>query len=142
MGVVGDLNRYMQFNAAEGMAQPGSAMGAAMGAGMGAGLGMGMAQNMGPWGANPGMVPPAPSQTSAVPPAPPQASPDTVWHIADNGQTSGPFSTAAMGRKVNDGSLTRETMVWTPGQDGWKPAGEVTPLARLFTIQPPPPPGS
>ena len=53
MGVVGDLNRYMQYNAAESMSQPGSAMGSAMGAGMGMGMGASMAQNMGPWGAAP-----------------------------------------------------------------------------------------
>ncbi|NJM84244.1 MAG: DUF4339 domain-containing protein, partial [Tabrizicola sp.] len=77
-----------------------------------------------------------------TPPAPPPPSPDTVWHIAADGQTTGPFSTASMGRKVNDGSLTRDSMVWTPGQDGWKRAEDVPPLARLFTVQPPPPPGT
>ena len=46
IGVAGDLNKYMQFNAAEAMDQPGSAMGAAMGAGMGMGMGAAMAQNM------------------------------------------------------------------------------------------------
>jgi hypothetical protein len=95
---------------------------------------MGMAQNMGPWGS----APTAP----VAPPPPPQPSPDTVWHIADKGQTTGPFSTAAMGRMANDGSLTRDSMVWTAGQDGWMRAGDVTPLARLFTVQPPPPPGT
>jgi hypothetical protein len=41
---------------------------------------------------------------------------------------------------VSDGSLTRETLVWAPGQDGWKPAGEIAELAQLFTVMPPPPP--
>uniref|UniRef100_UPI003B50CAA2 SPFH domain-containing protein n=1 Tax=Paenirhodobacter sp. TaxID=1965326 RepID=UPI003B50CAA2 len=62
MGIVGDLNRYMQYNAAEAMGQPGSGaaqgMGAAMGAGLGAGMGMAMggqvAQGWGPWGMAPG----------------------------------------------------------------------------------------
>jgi membrane protease subunit (stomatin/prohibitin family) len=40
MGIVGDLNRYMQFNAAEAVGQPGGAAGGAMAAGLGAGLGM------------------------------------------------------------------------------------------------------
>jgi membrane protease subunit (stomatin/prohibitin family) len=138
MGIVGDLNRYMQFNAAEGVAQPGGAMGAAMGAGMGAGMGMAMGQQMGgqpagPWGAAPTAMPPA---------APPPPSPDTIWHIADKGQTTGPFSTAGMGRMAGDGSLTRDSMVWTAGQDGWMRAGDVTALARLFTVMPPPPPGT
>jgi membrane protease subunit (stomatin/prohibitin family) len=129
VGIAGDLNKYMQFNAAEGMAQPNSAAGAAMGAGMGAGMGMAMgAQMAGPWGAGP----------AAAPPPPP--SPDTVWHVAEGGVTKGPFSTASMGRMAQDGSLTRETMVWTAGQDGWMRAEDVTAIARLFTVMPPPPP--
>ncbi len=138
IGIVGDLNRYMQYNTAEGLAQPGSALGAGMGAAMGIGMGAAMGAQMaqpsaGPWGAAPAPV---------APPAPPQPSPDTVWHIAKDGATTGPFSTASMGRMVGDGSLTRDSMVWTPGQDGWMKADDVTPLARLFTIQPPPAPGT
>jgi hypothetical protein len=41
---------------------------------------------------------------------------------------------------VGDGSLDRETFVWTAGQDGWQKAEDVTELAQLFTIAPPPPP--
>jgi membrane protease subunit (stomatin/prohibitin family) len=131
MGIAGDLNRYMQFNAAEGVAQPGSAMGATMGAMMGAGMGMSLGQQTaGPWGA-------AATAPAAMPPPP---SPDTVWHIAANGQATGPFSTAAMGRMAADGTLTRDSMVWTAGQDGWKRAEDVIAVARLFTVQPPPPP--
>ena len=63
MGVVGDLNKYMQFNAAEGMAQPGSGVGAMVGAGMAAGMGMNMAAGVGPWGAAP-----AAPQAAAPPP--------------------------------------------------------------------------
>ena len=33
---------------------------------------------------------------------------------------------------------TRDTLVWTPGQDGWKEADEVPALAQLFTMLPPP----
>jgi len=132
MGIVGDLNRYTQFSAAESMAQPGSAMGAAMGAGMGAGMGMGMAQNMGPWGAVPAA---APAQT---PPPPPP--PEKLWHTAANGTTNGPFSRSHLGRMITAGQFNRDTLVWTAGQDGWKPAGEIMELAQLFTIAPPPPP--
>ena len=129
IGIAGDLNKYMQFNAAEGMTQPGGAMGAAMGAGMGAGMGMGMAQNMGPWGTTP----------PAAPPAPPPAPVATAWHIAENGATKGPFGDADLSRMVAAGGLTRSTMVWTAGQDGWKPAGD-TALAAIFPMVPPPPP--
>ena len=136
MGVVGDLDKYMKFNAAEGMAQPGSAAGAAMGAGIGAGIGMGMAQNMGPWGAAPAAAAPA-----QMPPPPPPA-PETLWHTAKDGTTSGPFSRSHLGRMITEGRFTRETQVWTAGQDGWKPAGDIAELAQLFTVAPPPPPGA
>jgi hypothetical protein len=42
-----------------------------------------------------------------------------------------------MGRMARDGELTRDSLVWTPGQDGWLPADDVRELAQLFTILPP-----
>lgn len=132
MGVVGDLNRYMQYNAAESMSQPGSAMGSAMGAGMGMGMGASMAQNTGPWGGQPG--------AAAAPPPPPSAPPAAkAWHLAVDGSTSGPFAEGDLARMAAEGKLGRATMVWTAGQDGWKMAAE-TDLARLLDQVPPPPP--
>ena len=103
-----------------------------MGAGLGMGMGMMVAQNMGPWGTRP--------EAAHVPPPPSPPVVEHVWHIADNGKTSGPFSKADLGRMVTEGTLKRDTYVWTPGQDGWKTANKVTELAQLFTIAPPPPP--
>jgi membrane protease subunit (stomatin/prohibitin family) len=134
VGIAGDLNKYMQFSAAEAMGKAGSA-GDAMTTGIGAAMGMAMAQNMtqnapsgGPWGASGGQ--PAP------PPPPPVA---LQWHVAENGATKGPFSEAELAAKITGGALTRDSMVWSAGMDGWKPAAE-TPLARLFAQVPPPPP--
>jgi membrane protease subunit (stomatin/prohibitin family) len=126
MGIVGDLGKFGQYAAAEAMGKAAENPGGAMGAGLGMGMGM-MVGTQGPWG---------PSQ--AAPPPPPPA--EHVWHIAENGATKGPFSTASLGRMAADGALTRESLVWTPGQDGWKKAGEVAETARLFTVMPPPPP--
>ena len=129
MGVAGDLNKYMQFNAAEGMAQPNSGVGAMVGAGMAAGMGMNMAQGAGPWGAAPAVA--------APPPPPPPAG--KAWHVAENGATKGPFSEADLAGMAASGALTRASQVWAAGQDGWKPAGD-TELAKLFAMVPPPPP--
>jgi hypothetical protein len=41
---------------------------------------------------------------------------------------------------ATEGALTRESHVWTAGQDGWMRAEDVAELARLFTVLPPPPP--
>lgn len=138
MGVAGDLGKYTQYSAAEAMtaAAQNPNGGGGMGAGLGMGMGMAMAQQMqtGPWGARPSQAP------AAAPMAPPPPPVEHVWHIAENGATKGPFSKAAMGRMATDGALTRDSLVWTAGQDGWKRAEEIAELAQLFTILPPPPP--
>ncbi|MEX1235061.1 MAG: SPFH domain-containing protein [Roseovarius sp.] len=143
MGIAGDLNKYAQYSTAEAMTSAASnpSGGGGMGAGLGMGMGMAMAQQMarqqdqqpqeGPWGARPATAP-------ASPPPPP--APERVWHIAEHGETRGPFSRAAMGRMASKGELARGTMVWTAGQDGWLPAEDIAELAQLFTVLPPPPP--
>lgn len=133
MGLAGDLGKFTQYSAAEAMTSAANnPAGGGMAAGLGAGMGMAMAGQLaqgGPWGAAPAAVPP--------PPPPPV---EHVWHIAVAGNVTGPFSKAAMGRMVTDGKLSRDTMVWTQGQDGWMKAEDVIELAQLFTILPPPPP--
>jgi membrane protease subunit (stomatin/prohibitin family) len=162
MGIVGDLGRYTQFAAAEAMEAAATTPNSGIGAGLGMGMGMAMAQQMGqqmqpqaaghqaagqqagPWGARPAPAAAAsaayvaPQQAAPIAPPPPPV--EHVWHTAENGATSGPFSKARLGRMAQEGSLTRDTHVWTPGQDGWMRAGDVTELAQLFTILPPPPP--
>lgn len=136
IGIVGDLNAYSQISAADAMTASANTSSSGMGAGLGIGMGMAMASQManaGPWGARPAVHAPV---------TPPPAPVEHVWHIAKNGETSGPFSRAALGRMVTDGRLGRETQVWTAGQDGWKPALDVRELAQLFTILPPPPPSA
>ena len=123
MGIAGDLGKYTSFATAEAMTAAATQTNGAMGAGIGAGMGMAMAQNMAP--------------SHATPPPPPV---EHVWHIAENGATKGPYSKAAMGRMTTEGTLTRDSLVWTAGQDGWMRAEDVAELAQLFTILPPPPP--
>ncbi|WP_284265769.1 SPFH domain-containing protein [Roseicyclus amphidinii] len=139
MGVVGDLDRYTRFQTAEAMRAAADAPG---GSGMGEGLGMGMGMAMAgqfAQGFGGGQAPPhQPHQAAHAAPPPPPV--EHVWHIAENGQTKGPFSRADLGRMAATGELTRQSFVWTQGQDGWKTADEVTELAQLFTVMPPPPP--
>ncbi|MFK7870731.1 MAG: SPFH domain-containing protein [Roseobacter sp.] len=144
MGVIGNLNEYMQFQAAEALGRDGAGA-AAIQAGLGAGLGLQIGQAaaaQGPWGARPAQTQPQaqaqPVAAAALPPAAPPV--EHVWHIAENGETRGPYSKAALGRMATQGTLTRQSYVWTQGQDGWLRAEDVAELARLFTVLPPPPP--
>jgi membrane protease subunit (stomatin/prohibitin family) len=131
MGMAGDLGKFTQYSQAEAMTAAATAEGGSgMGAGLGMGMGMAMANQMapqrGPWGQAPAAPPPAPVEH--------------VWHIAKGGKTTGPFSKADLGQMAAKGTLTRESTVWTAGQDGWLAAEDVMELAQLFTVMPPPPP--
>lgn len=139
MGIVGDLNKYTQFSAAQAMQTAASSGGDnAMGAGMGMGMGMGMAQTMAnAMSGNNQQAAAQPAAAAAPPPPPPAA---TTWHVAANGQTTGPFSDAQLRDMMSQGSFGRDTLVWTAGQDGWKKAGDVSGLSSLFASMPPPPP--
>ncbi len=144
MGLAGDLGKFTQYSAAEAMtaAAQNPNGGGGMGAGLGMGMGMAMAQQMsnpqaGPWG-SPQQQQPQPVAVQPAPPPPPPV--EHVWHIAKDGQTTGPFSKADMGRMAAEGAMSRESHVWTPGQDGWLKAEDVQELAQLFTVLPPPPP--
>ncbi|MFN3955246.1 MAG: SPFH domain-containing protein [Pararhodobacter sp.] len=140
MGIVGDLNKYTQFSAAQAMQAAANQSGdSAMGTGLGMGMGMGMAQAMaqGLSGMGQNQPPAAPAAASAPPPPPPS---ETTWHVAENGQTKGPFSAAQLAQMITQGAFGRETLVWSAGQDGWQKAGEIPALASLFQMTPPPPP--
>ena len=146
MGIIGNLGQYTQFQAANAMqtaaANPGMA-GGGMGMGMGFAMANQMAQAMAPQyqqqqqqqhqpyphQQHPQHVPPA-----APPPPPPQK----TYHVARDGQQSGPFDTGTIRQQVMRGEFTRDTLVWTDGMAGWTKAGDVPELAGLFGSTPPP----
>jgi membrane protease subunit (stomatin/prohibitin family) len=129
MGVVGDMNRYQQYqmgtaiaSAAENPAGGGAADG------LGLGLGVAMAGRM----MQPGMFPGA--APAGMPPALP-----VQWHVAVNGQTLGPYGPDQLAAGVASGQINRSTLVWTSGMSGWLPAGQVPQLAGTFGALAPPP---
>lgn len=137
MGVIGDLSRYAQFQAAEAMRDAASNPGAA-GASLGVIVGTGLGHQVGPWG-----VPqpsPAPQPPAATPPPLPG---QRRYHVAANGQATGPFGQDELAAQARAGGLTRATLVWAEGMPQWRPAGEVEELAPLLASVPPPlPPGA
>ena len=130
MGLVGDLDKYMKFSAAEAMGTAESGAGSAIASGAGLAMGLGLAQSMGPWGA-------VPAQSAQPTNTPPPLPAEREWHLGKNGETKGPFTEAALKEMVVSGNLTRDTLVWASGMEGWMPAGE-SELASLFADMPPP----
>ena len=130
MSVIGDMAAFQSYQL--GQAMPAAAANPAGGlAGAGVGLGMGMAM-AGPMMRGAGAAPEP--QTPPPPPAPP------AWHLAENGQSSGPFTMEQVAQGISSGRVRPETLVWTAGMEGWAAAGQTPQLAGLFQAAPPPPP--
>ncbi len=109
MGVIGDMGAFQSYQLAQAM--PVAAANPAGGlAGAGVGLGMGMAM----------------------------AGPALRWHIAENGQTLGPFTPEQLTQARDEGRLRLETLVWTAGMESWTAARDVPALAGLLRASPPP----
>lgn len=144
MGVIGDLGKYTQFQAANAMeAAAENPQGMAAG-GMGMGMGFAMANQMGAamgQGQQAQAAPQAPAQGAGTPPPLPGAN-TAVWFAAIGGAQAGPFDLASLGAKVSAGELARDTLVWKQGMAGWVAASEVAELGSLFAAVPPPLPPS
>lgn len=140
MGIVGNLDQYTQFQAAEALrdaaANPGGGSEA-----LNMGLGLAMAQRLSETLARPPQPAAAAAQPAPPPMAPPPLPTATPYFIALNGQQAGPFPMADLQQQVQSGQLTRATLVWAQGMAKWTPAGEVAELATLFAHLPPPLPG-
>ena len=74
------------------------------------------------------------SPPAASPPAPP-----SLWHIAVNGQSQGPFPAEQLLSAITAGQVTRSTLVWTAGMTNWAAAEQVPQLAAAFGPPAPPP---
>jgi membrane protease subunit (stomatin/prohibitin family) len=132
MGVIGDMNKFQQFQMGKAMLasaeNPAGGAGEAMGLGAGFAMGQRMMQSMGAAGAVPA--------TAAGPPPLPG---DAAWHYALGGQSIGPASTSQVAAAIAAGQITAATLVWTNGLASWQPAGQVPELATLFRPAAPPP---
>jgi len=142
MGMIGDMQQYQAYQL--GQAMPLAAENPAGGlAGAGVGLGMGVAM-AGPMAQRAGMPPAGGSPGAGPAPAGPQAPPPPpagpVFHVASNGQTTGPFRVDQLAQAAAAGRVRPDTLVWTAGMPGWAPAAQVPALAGIFAPPPPPPP--
>lgn len=66
--------------------------------------------------------------------------PTVAYHVAVNGQATGPFDTSALMQMVASGQLTADSLVWKNGMAQWEKAGTVDELKNLFSTMPPIPP--
>ncbi len=139
IGILGNLQQYTQYQAANAIEQsaknPG---GASPGLDLGVGIAMGqqIANAMNPQAAPAAPAPAAPPAAPATPAAPPPPIPVAAWYITRNGQNFGPYPT----EQLLANGLTAESNVWKQGMASWQPANVVPELQSLLGSMPPPPP--
>lgn len=76
-----------------------------------------------------------------IPGAVPPPIPTAVYHVAANGQATGPFDIAVLAQMVTVGQLTTDSLVWKNGMAQWAKAGTIDELKNLFSnVTPPIPP--
>jgi membrane protease subunit (stomatin/prohibitin family)/stress response protein SCP2 len=131
MGIIGNLNQYTQFQAANALEDAAKNPGGTAAGGMGMGMGFAMAQQMAQ----------SMSQTSgqsAAPPMPQQSG----FFVNINNQQSGPFDIPVLQNMAREGKLTQETFVWKNGMPQWVPAKQAPELSSVWGNVPPPVPHS
>lgn len=120
MGMIGNLDKYLQYQTAQGVGNGGS--NSALDMGMGFAVANKMAEVL--------------NKPSA--PVPPPL-PDTSWHVAVGQESKGPYTLAQLQQMARGGQLTAATLVWQAGMANWQAAGATTALSGLFAGQTPPP---
>ncbi len=126
MGVIGNLQAYTQFQAAESMEDAAKNPSGMAGAGMGMGMGFAMANQMGQAMGAPG---------ASTPPPIPRTE---TFFVAISGTQTGPFDINALRQQAAAGEFTRGSLVWKDGMPQWTAADKVPQLAGLFAPTPPP----
>jgi membrane protease subunit (stomatin/prohibitin family) len=138
MGVLGDMAKYTQYQAATaiGDAAKNPSGGGLAAGGLGAGLGFALAGQMGQALAQPAQAggEPAPAGRAAPPPLPK----GVEYYVAIDGQQAGPFDAQALREQIQAGRVTKDSLVWTEGMADWAAAGSVEAVAKLFGSVPPP----
>ncbi|WP_404308850.1 SPFH domain-containing protein [Neorhodopirellula lusitana] len=139
MGVIGDLNRFQQYQMGQAMTAAAEGGGGGAADGLGLGLGVAMAGRMLP-GAMGGVAGGAAPAAASGPPPVPAAD---AWYVAVAGESKGPYTTAQMQSGIASSEVSAETLVWKQGMPAWVAAGTIAPLSAAFAQSTPPPiPGS
>ncbi len=141
MNAIGDMNAFQAYQLGNAMPEAAAnPAGGLAGAGVGLGMGLAMTNSMGGIAGGNTNGPAGPG--SPAPAVGPPPLPTVAWHIAEGGQSVGPFTQAQLAQAIASGRVGRETLVWTAGMNEWTGASEIEALAGFFAPQPPPIPGT
>lgn len=133
MGIIGNLDNYLKFQSATAMEAAAKNPGGDASAGVGMGIGFAMANQMGKM--LPGQQEP-PHSATAPPPLPFEG--ENTYYVGKDGKQAGPFDKDAIRGYIKKRVITKETLMWKQGMDGWSTAGHFAEFESDFKETPPP----
>ena len=133
MGIIGNLDNFLKYQSATAMEAAAKNPGGEASAGVGMGMGFALANQLGKMVASP---PEAPQAAPAPPPLPREE--EAAYYVGKNGKQAGPFTKDAIIGYLRKGAITRETLMWKQGMDGWNAAELFAEFKAEFTATPPP----
>ena len=133
MGIIGNLDNFLKFQSANAMEAAAKNPGGEASAGVGMGIGFAMANQMGKMVTSPQEPPHA---SPSPPPLPLEG--ECRYFVGKNGKQAGPFDKDAIIGYIKKGAITKETLMWKQGMEGWNAAELFTEFAALLKATPPP----
>lgn len=144
MGIIGDLGKFTQFQAAQSMeaAAANPAGGASEGIGLGVGMAMAnqMASQLQTQMANQAQTTTAqmPLTQNTAPSTPPPLPATEMYHVGLEGKSAGPFDLTQLGELISQGQVNAATLLWQPGMSDWQAAGQIPQVQSMLQQTPPP----
>ncbi|MBU1172742.1 MAG: SPFH domain-containing protein [Proteobacteria bacterium] len=133
MGIIGNLDRYTQFQTANAMEKAAANPGGDASAGIGMGMGFAMANQMGKT-----LAPQSGQSDSPTSPPPLTASDSVEYFVALGGEQKGPFSKKIIVEMIKDKIIKNDTLAWKKGMDNWVEVSRFQELNDVFASVPPP----
>ncbi|MCX7087659.1 MAG: SPFH domain-containing protein, partial [Methylococcales bacterium] len=125
MGIVGNLNDYMRFQAAESMQNSSGLASAGVEMGMGFSMANELSKSFN-------------ASNTQVPNGPPPIPQPLQFYVAINGQKTGPFDLETLKQKIQNAEVSRATLIWHQPLVDWITAEKVAALVDIFPMLPPP----
>ncbi len=130
MGMVKDLDQYLQYQTAEALGNASGSGDSGLAAGIGMGMGIAVAEKLG----RTFNAPPI----SKGPTPPPIPSATHSYFLVVNDKRAGPYDSHELNDQVSNGALNKSTLVWREGMRKWRRASELDELKPVWSALPPP----
>jgi membrane protease subunit (stomatin/prohibitin family) len=132
MGIIGNLDNFVKFQAAQAMESAARNPAGDASAGVGMGMGFAMANQL-------GKIMAAPQDLATTsPPALPGDNPDCLYYIGENSTKSGPYNLQTIINNIQAGKVTAETLLWKQGMASWEKCESFAEFRQLLQATPPP----